>query len=212
MRNLTVVLSLLAVLTIAAPARADVSIDARIVGWPAEGLEAWILGATGTNAFQDIVIHGPVHQGNATSFGTPVPSIYGNFPFGIPQSVIDADTHFLFSQDDVLIGHGTMSETNDGSNVAGLYDYGGHVKYGLGTFGGDLAFAFKDGAVMNGVHLIQVVIPTGCSFYLTATAVDVAAPGRPMVPIEFTLGIPEPATVTLLVAGALCLVVARFRK
>jgi hypothetical protein len=213
MRNLATALAMLAVLTFASTVCAEVWTFAEKVPDPVRGLETWIFGVTGMNALQDIEVYG-VHQ---VSVKTPLSFASSVFlddliDAGVPWEVIDVDTHFLFSRDDILVAAGAMRETNDGENPYDLDTYYGNLKYGFGTFGGDLAFAFKGDAVVHGVDLMQVVVPTGCGVVARATAVDVAAPGRPMVPIEWIIGIPEPGTIASLITGAACLVVARFRR
>ena len=78
-----------------------------------------------------------------------------------------------------------------------------------------MAFAFKASALPNPstpYNLMQVVIPAGTWAELSGIAVDLGAAGLPKVACGVGMGVPEPGTIVLLIAGALCLVVARFRK
>lgn len=126
------------------------------------------------------------------------------------------DTHLLD-----LSSYGTgiqeagngWTETNDGSNPAGI---------GAGCGMGDISIksdastvAIKNPPVgLNMIEFAQVVIPmdglaTVSGLY--TNPVDAQAQVA-MVPFSFTVAVPEPSTIVMLVLGALCLVGARLRR
>jgi hypothetical protein len=214
MRNMKMALVVLAVLAVASTSFAGPMMTATKIGTPAAGLEAWLISSTGTNALQDIMVDGAVHQSSVKSgFSYPATVYLENFGEGTPEDVIATDTHFLFGAVDVLIGSGAGSETNAGGNPYTLPTYDGAVKYGMGTFSGGMAFAIKPELnPLAGFDIMQVVIAAGSMVPITAMAADPSVTGSPIGQVGCVAGVPEPGTIALLIAGALCLVVARFRK
>lgn len=217
MRNMKMALVVLAVLAVASTSFAGPMLNATKVGDVGGGnLEAWLVSSTGTNALQDItIVDGIVYNASVKSGFSFPPTVYLEDleAGGAPPDVVAVDTHFLFSRNDVLIGSGAGAETNDGSNSYTLDTYGGIVKYGKGTFTGAMAFAVKpDLDPLAGFDIMQVVIPKGAAYFVTAMAADPSLEGAPIGKVQTLVGVPEPGTIALLIAGALCLVVARFRK
>lgn len=116
------------------------------------------------------------------------------------------DTHFLFAMPGVLIPGSVFSETNDKSNPAGIPVASGYTA-GLGTFSSVGGFAFASPLPYN-APFMQVVVPTSTrgpiavSFVTPINGVDT----------RVWLWTPEPGTVAMLIAGAVCLVVVRLQK
>jgi hypothetical protein len=116
------------------------------------------------------------------------------------------DTHFLFAMPGVLVPGSVFSETNDKSNPAGIPAVSGYTA-GLGTFSNVGGFAFAS-PLLDGTAFMQVVVPRttwgplAVSFITPINGVDT----------RVWLWTPEPGTVAMLIAGAGCLGVLRFRK
>jgi hypothetical protein len=116
------------------------------------------------------------------------------------------DTHFLFAMPGVIVPGSVFSETNDKSNPAGIPVASGYTA-GLGTFSSVGGFAFAS-PLLDRTAFMQVVVPTttwgplAVSFITPINGVDT----------RVWLWTPEPGTVAMLIAGAVCLGVLRFRK
>jgi hypothetical protein len=116
------------------------------------------------------------------------------------------DTHFLFAMPGVLVPGSTFTETNDKSNPAGIATVSGYYA-GLGTFNTTGGFAFGE-PLADGTPFMQIVLPASVSaFWLRMTV--------PINGVDTVVDIwpePEPGTIAMLIGGALCLVVVRFRR
>jgi len=208
------ILALVAVLAMSGMSFAEFTIDATQTGTIGDTLEVWLVTAGGAKTFKDVKIDIPVHQVNMFG-GYPSKAVSTCFLESMPptEGYEGADTHFMFSESALSLqtpgSNFTNNETNDKSNPAGLVDTeGAGFKFGLGGFDGT-ADGFALGAPLAaGSPFMQVVIPKGAIGFLTGLAV---ADGVE-VPILQQVGVPEPSTVLLLVAGFACLLVARFRK
>jgi hypothetical protein len=182
-------------------------------GFSSPTLSSYTIRMYGALAFENVSVKttpngstlATVHQANMI-FGEVMittPYVYDFFGIAAPERY---DTHFLFASGDILSPFGAVQETNSGLNEAGLRP-SPPFTYGLGTFDSNLAFAFKTTAVVNGLDFMQVVAPKSTAVWVTGRAVDYAT--KEIVP--FAIG-PEPGSVAMLVAGAMCLVVVWWRK
>lgn len=215
MRKVTLALAVLAVVAMASTSFAGtmmysygdvVFTVSETPGFAYEGLDSYLVQTTGTNAFVTPVIEGTVHQANM-KYAAVTPSGFPGDLMGMPEPLA-VDTHFGFLQGDaIVVPGGSIVETNDGEAISAYPPF----TYGFGTFATvNYNFTFAGAGVLDGLDFMQVVIPKGTTVYLTGSCVDVAN----TVSYDFSVpvGIPEPGTVIMLIAGALCLAVARFRK
>lgn len=224
MKNVTMILAMVAVLAMAGTTFADFEIG----GWdvPFEtlaggaggiDLDVYILTfdtttGSGPATIQDISISG-VHQlceVDRDGFGAPPTMFTDDF---YDAAELDDygkyDTHFLFASDEV-VGVTTNVESNDGSNPAMLPEYQYIEPYGMGDF--SMLGANSWGASNprpSGYEFMRVVLPAGGQQLLTYSAdVDGAMVyGRTQM-----VGVPEPSTILMLIVGGLSLLAVRFRK
>ena len=214
MKSLKIILALVLVLGMTGTSFATFTIgltetfDANL----AAGLRSFTIHTTGAVAFQDLALSG-VHQLNM-DFGTITPSIYPADLFGNPISLAN-DTHLLFPSTDILIGAGAFTETNINNNPASINMalIAPLNEAGIGTFGGGTAFAFKAEAAtaaLAGLDLMQIVIQTGSTVFLTGIAIDNAT--ETPIALNLQIPVPEPSTILMLLAGSLCLLAVRSRK
>jgi len=215
------ILALVAVLAIAGTSFADLAVNVSDGVDLGNGLTSYLVTTTGASGFKGLTIDGGVNQVwtqlGATETQTPTDVIATSNPNGAPARA--ADTFFIFKTGSTalspIVAAGAISETNTlaGSPVALEPDFGGFLQYkaGLGSIGDPIAeFGFGQDVynVANELQLLQVVIPTGTQVFLTGTGGNAGLSWAINTPI----GVPEPSTVLLLVAGFACLLVARFRK
>ena len=168
----------------------------------------------GITGISDITITGDVCQ--VFYFGTmpsPEPSSYAFFD---PNQVFD--THLLnlgiYGDYFIKVGSG-WTETQDGSDPAGLGI--------IGTGIGDLVLVSDATTIaivgapddLDAIEFAQVVVPVGgratvSGLYTNPIAADA---GIPMVPFSFTVPVPEPSAVVLLICSCVIgLVGFRFRR
>lgn len=216
MKNMKTVLVLAAVMAMAGTAFADWSITVVRNADPADGLESYTLHTAGLNAFEALTIEG-VHQTNSVFLGTATATNFqGDIPAGLPLMEV-ADSHLLFTANDIVAAGFVANETNDSSDPASIGPIGGGWEYGMGSFltTGGFAMAGNVAEVMAGLDLMQVVIPAGETVYLFGKITspdmgmhDLATQGG----IEIGGAVPEPGAILLLLAGSLCLLGVRMHK
>ncbi len=214
MKNLKMVLALVAVLAMAGTTFADLSITVTQLADPAAGLEAYLVSTTGASGFKDLTIDGGVHQTWWDSYGTTMPTPYDNIPAGMPNATLGkaADTHFIFNGLDPIVAAGSIGEANSkaGSPIAG--DLGMPLMPGLGSIGltgTEFGFGQDVYDVATSLELMQVVIPAGTVVMLTGTGGDAGVSWGIQQPIG---EVPEPSTILMLLAGSFCLLAVRNRK
>jgi len=211
MRNLKMVLAMVAILAMASTSFAGVTIAVLENASPAEGLSSYNVLVGGAQAFADVNIAGGVVQSNMfqmdwdTMEEEVVPTVW---LAGMPTAFKAIDTHYLFAMPGIVVPGAVFTETNDKSNQGGIAPAYGYYA-GLGTFGCEPGSGFALAAPLaDNSPFLQVVIPTGSSVVLSFMApVD-------GVDTQFSqvIGVPEPGTIMLVIAGALCLLVARYRR
>jgi hypothetical protein len=208
MRNLKIALALVVVLAMAGTTFAGITMTVVQQADPAPGLQSWLVKIYGApQAFKDVNILGNmVHQANKYGDGLDMPTCFiDEVPSGGSERT--CDTHFMFEMTGVMLGD--YWETNDTSNPAGLTPDDSKYQFGMGDFVFDTGtgFSVRD-PLAEGADFMQVVLEEGTvvllSFWTPVNEVDTL--------FEQPVGIPEPGTVVMLIAGALCLVVIRFRK
>jgi len=224
MRKVTMALALLAVVAMAGTSFAGTVFnygDMEVIvekneAFTYANLDSYMVKIGGAAAFGNISIAGIVSQSTKfellwdeeleIEYEAPVATPWN---ISMPTAHKAVDTHFMFGAADVAAIPGTtFSETNDKSNPAGVSVVASYYA-GLGTFSSNAGAGIAFGAPLAaGTDFMQVVVPTGSTVYLNMltpiNGVD--------TPVAIPVGIPEPGTVMLLIAGALCLAVARFRK
>ena len=166
----------------------------------------------GITSISDVTITGDVCQ--VFYGGTAATTGIRNFGYD-PNQVFD--THFLdlgiYGDCFIVVGSG-WTETQDGSDPAGL---------GIrGTGIGDLVLVSDATTIaivgapddLDAIEFAQVVVPVGgratvSGLYTNPIAADA---GIPMVPFSFTVPVPEPSTVVLLICSIMGLAGFRFRR
>ncbi|MCX7424623.1 MAG: PEP-CTERM sorting domain-containing protein [Planctomycetia bacterium] len=210
MRNMKMALVVLAVLAMASTAFAGLVITVDAPTIPLAGYESYLVRASGADTFVNINIDGTVVQSNKFDelfdppYGfAPIPTVW--LP-GMPTLHKAMDTHMMMAKPSLTLGV-TGNETNDGyEDATPIIPSASSYWCGLGTFRSDAGSAFTFSAQLGANSpFMQVVIPAGTMVVLSGTTEGGGV-------IRQTLGVPEPGTIALLIAGALCLVVARFRK
>jgi hypothetical protein len=181
-------------------------------GFDVEGFESYTVLLGGKTTFGDINIEGTVVQSNRFdedwNYDPPVwMPIATAWDVGMPAAHKAMDTHLLFPKPVVVLRE-TGIETNDAwgrEEADRLVPTESRYMCGLGTFTSEHLAAFALPAILPpDSPFMQVVIPAGTQVHLTGkTAGGV---------IDQYIGVPEPGTLVLLVAGSLCLLVARSRK
>jgi len=184
----------------------------------------------GTKSFEglqvlmpDMTTLAPVHQVWEPT-ATPTPYQGMILATGVPQSPAAYDTHFLFGPSDITVATPSDSplETNTQANENDLpqdmtWYYFEGVGYlyqvdfpGMGTFNSvgatqSLAFTFAGALDPDGYDLIHIVRECGQpmvdDMFFVGLHSQGAGPQEFAIPIRST---PEPATIALLLAGALC--------
>lgn len=216
MRNMKMALVVLAVLAMAGTSFAGLEVSVVQQADPSPGYWSYLVSAGGVDTFVNINIDGTVVQANKfeeTFLDPPapawaaIPTVWG--PPAMPVSMKAMDTHFMFAKPSLVLGN-TGNETNNAYDnpdaPTSIIPVASSFYAGLGTFKSDAGSAFTfNGAPAVGTPFMQIVIPAQTGVMLTGTT---NGGGR----IEQWVGVPEPGTIALLIAGALCLVVARFRK
>ncbi|HLA85477.1 MAG TPA: PEP-CTERM sorting domain-containing protein [Thermoguttaceae bacterium] len=182
------------------------------------GKTAYTVTFYGTQAWRGLYVDGQVHQvfGGMAPAQTPY---QGDLPGAVPPTINPSpyDTHFMFAASTMSVGQQTdgLIETCSTLNENGLTQdythYAGMLKVahpGLGTFNTvgptkDLAFAFTGEIPVAGYGLLYVVLEDNDLVYLRGQAANAAATIQ--VPVNVPIGVPEPGTIAMLIAGALCL-------
>ncbi|MBN2021988.1 MAG: PEP-CTERM sorting domain-containing protein [Pirellulales bacterium] len=217
MKKTTMVLALMAVVAMTSACFAEVTIELVKLPNPAPGLVAWNVHFNGTNAFENLIIAGEVHQANiARSGGRLFPTVWLS-DFDLPNEAADAavDTHFLYTEEGVAKDGADVVETNSWTNPASL-PLGPDYEYGNGMFDATgMRFAVKGDLNPEGYDVIQVVLAMNDQGGITPVVLSGLYweyggddPGYR----SFSVTIPEPGTIALLIAGALGLLVARLRR
>ena len=216
MKNVTTVLALMAVLAMAGTTLADVGLSGNLPGDGTDlgnGLTSYTLTVNEETAvFGFVSITDGVHQSNLISpvwdpdVGAMVDQVTPTvFLPSMPPTLVAVDTHFLFP-DTAGLGVGiTETEGNDKSDPAGVADYGYFC--GIGEFEMVGGFTFAS-ALAPGADFMQIVLPTGGLVMLDFTMPVEGA----NVDFSIPVGVPEPSTILMLIAGGLCLLAIRFRK
>jgi len=200
----------MATVTMAAP---TVSVDQGTdIGY---GLTKYIVSGGGSNAFSDAYFEaiagcdpaGPVYQmcyaGNPVAAG--LDSKYNEEVTACNATDLAFDTHWMFKTTDPgFLALNVTTESNAGGNPQSVPVTPGLTNPGWGNLGGPVGagFSVSPGVLLpEGTELMQVVIKTGSTVklhYMTNFGTD-------SVPMEQIIGVPEPGTIIMLVAGALCL-------
>ncbi|HLA83977.1 MAG TPA: hypothetical protein VJL29_04210, partial [Thermoguttaceae bacterium] len=123
-----------------------------------------------------------------------------------------ADTHILLSEDmsDLLIfGNSPPVEGNDGANPFGLNTNNGLTRIGLGQITGSTDYSISVNNYPDSeIDIMQVVIPANTAVYFSGEVIGYLG-GSETLSANFSnvqVGVPEPGTLLLLAAGALCVV------
>jgi hypothetical protein len=212
MRYITISLALLAVaaMTNVAMAAITVSLLPNPLGPdlsdPADMLVGYTVHITGSNAFQDLRVIGAVHQMNM-NYGSLTPTGWDTDLAADPAAK-PFDTHLITPAAGINAIETVVTETNDNSNPGGFaaYAYAPFNCYGMGTFDASgVAYAVKGPMDPAGYDVIYIVLRKGDWVSLTGKCVDVAQGTL----VDFVF--PEPGTLIMLVAGALCLLGIRRR-
>ena len=202
-------LAMVAVLAMASVSMAAVTVDVVdngiLTSAGPDVLHSYTVILSGTKALggntpeTTLTIDGAVYQVNAQNFGQDYPSIWSNeidTASGMVPELVTYDTHFLIPSTGLTMV-GDIAETCDDGNSTGIPGSG---QSGFGTLTGT-AFGFTQATVFDGTPLLQVVIEEGSTVTLKGMADDAGTP----VSIETVIGVPEPGTIIMLVAGVLCL-------
>ena len=167
----------------------------------------------GITAIGDITITGDVCQ--VFCCGTiPTPEL-SDITYCDQNQVFDTHLFYLGTYGDGVtrVGSG-WTETQDGSDPAGL----GIIGTGIGDLvlvSDATMIAINNApADLDAIEFAQVVVPAGgraniSGLYTSVLAVEA---GLPMVPFAFTVSVPEPSAVVLLICSVMGLVGFRFRR
>lgn len=202
MRTFASILALVAVFAFVGASFADLTVTVERQADPAPGLECYWLVASGAQQYESFTdwVFENVHQVNNVYGPYVEPTIY------LDQSTTTGgtaqDTHYLFPSTNVL-SIVAATETNTAAGVPA---------YGLGNFNGGTISPPPLVDSGSGVAFLQVVIPAGEKRMYEAR---LRADGQDAMTFSGEIGgepVPEPGTIAMLFAGALCFVVARFRR
>ena len=138
---------------------------------------------------------------NPISWASDLPAGYETEEFAL------SDTRFLIERPGTIFGN--LADTDDDTNPGDVEDYGGGASgahLGWGQFTGENTFGYTAATAISGpVAFMQVVVPEGSSpIYLRGSAADLDTGGT-FVFDEKIGEVPEPGTIVMLLAGALCL-------
>ena len=227
MKNLKMVLALVAVLAMAGTTFADFSISVAPEVDLGNGLTSYMVRAGGVLGFK-LTIDGAVHQMNYIEAPSPGNGwtetvVSSTFAGDISGPGVAYDTHYMLNSDDVLPTPSTDfsdDETNLGGNPYNCDDgYGGYYTFGMGTFTSDTSvegFALSE-QLAPGTEFMQIVIPTCTVVYIDGVmsegpGVHYAIQGSLSLEGITITPFPEPSTVLMLITGGLCLWAVRFRR
>ena len=211
MKNLTVALALVAVLAMVGTTFAGLEISVSEGVDLGNGLTEYVVSTKGVNSYSGVVLDG-VHQAFSDPYNsgspTQTPYIDSFNPFQPNAEALKAaDTYLMFTAGDISQPSESLSETLGTGSPLGAPTGGA---YGVGTFGSvGCDFAFLGGDESTFRELLHVVIPTGATALMTGNAADGQGVGYA---INEVIGVPEPSTILMLVAGGLCLLAVRRRK
>ena len=189
------------------------------------GLDTYIVGLTvddpgGITSVSDMNIESGVHQLTLfdtvkTPYSDPIiPVIIGNAAL--------LDTCFLL---DTLGSYGNgcnemgggYTESHDGSDPYNITAYNSAItSAGIGNF--EVAIYKTTAAIknppedLNSVEFMQIVVPHGGTATLTGLYTNTWYAERALPMIPFTITVPEPSTMALLLLSCLCLAGIRLRK
>ncbi len=211
MKSLKMILALVLVLAMTGTTFAAFAITGTTTGVDlGNGLTKYTVSIEGSSKFEDLVITGDVHQINM-DYGTFVPTIY---PIDLASNAgaVPLDTHLLFEAAEVITGSGAHAETNTNNNPASLVamSLAPYNFYGMGTFTSTASFAFTDLSIMTAPKaFIQIVLLNDAQVQFAGTYLDEA---EVFQAFDVPVGVPEPSTILMLLAGSLCLLAVRSRK
>ena len=186
------------------------------------GLIQYKIYAFGTDGDKPSVIDGICVQGGQGVHNVAIPS--GGIPavifdtdwndFMMDPALKEFDSHFITPAGGYKMLGPTPTETNDGTNPAGLPETNTYClpySIGLGTLTSSVDTALGFQADPSGqTYVLQFVTPRANYKNIFITGF-VRGPGIDQ-PIAMPLFIPEPGTIAMLVFGGLCLVGIRLRK
>lgn len=221
MKKITLGLALFAL--ISSIAFADYVPTIRLVENGCPNLDTYIVGLTvddlgGISSVSDINIEDGVHQ--ITLFETLTTPYDNQIVNVLLGDVALLDTCFLTDTlgsygNGVNEAGGGYTESHDGSDPCNLVANSPFItSAGIGNF--EVAAYKTTAAIRNpieglkSVEFMRVVVPHGQKATLTGyyTNIELASAALPMVP--FTITIPEPSTLALLLLGGLCLIASRW--
>ena len=217
MKNLMMVLALAAVVAIAGTTFADVNINVSgpVASTLIPGYDIFTLSVVNDEPYLGfITIDGLVVQANtfATEYPPPdyvatevvVPTVWNNPG---PPNPVHIDTRLLVTTAGGTY-LGTPVETNDKSQTEATPLAQGFT-VGLGTFdmGGGIGYSTP---IAAGTPIMQVVLPAGTTVPVIVSGMIAGSPSD--IAWSVPVGVPEPSTILMLLAGSLCLLGVRNRK
>jgi hypothetical protein len=230
MKYFTMSLALLLVVVIASTSMAAFTYSVVRQADPAAGLDSWMIKMGGVNAFTMTLTPcvtlplSKVHQANRViDPEDPTTLVNTLFVDKVPTTKLSAalDTHFMFASTAVAtIGLTEYLEQNDMTDPSNSDTIKTDAYfYGLGDWGFPTSASVVTGSLLaDGSNVLQVIIPKGMCLVLGGSVGGggVTYPlnqltGDPLYIHDgsITLGleycIPEPGTIVMLIAGALCL-------
>ena len=167
----------------------------------------------GISSISDLTVKGPCAQ---LFFGDVVPTPDMTYASFLGENAI-LDTHILnttlasYGDGITVVGAG-WTETCDDSDPAGV---GAGGVGSLVLVNGPTTIAINSApADLDAIEFAQVVVPVGGRVTISGlyTSAIAANAGLPMVPFSFTVPVPEPSTVVLLICSVMGLVGFRRRK
>ncbi len=236
MKSLKMILALVLVLamtgtTFAAFTLGPYTIDGHEAGDGTDignGLTSYTITVAGASVFKQITIGSGVHQVWTSGFGGPAqPTLYSDTItlLGWPDNAgaTAADSFFIFKNAGTPItptlAAGSIAESNTlgGSPIAdgglGGFPTMADYKQGMGTIGdpvGEFGFGILDfDPSTDTLTLMQVVLLEGTSVVMTGI---LGVEGSSDSIGSLVVGVPEPSTILMLLAGSLCLLAVRSRK
>jgi len=220
MRNMKMALAVLALLAMAGTSFAGLEISVALSATQPSNpaYQSWLVKVGGVRSWDSLNIAGTVVQSNkfdqnfeldpAPYFA--IPTVWGVGGPSMPTAHKAIDTHMMIATPGIQLGK-TGIETNIAYGVDGLTEppvsvipSASSYYANLGTFTSEPQAANSLAAAMaSGTSFMQVVIPAQSMVWLNMNT-DVGV-------VHQAIGVPEPGTIALLIAGALCLLAVRRR-
>ena len=205
------ILAMVAVLAMAGTTLAEpiVTVSGPVPGVLVPGYNIYTLSVVNAEGYLGFISTDGVVQAN--QFAQWVPPEYSEdwitiptvFELLGPPLPAEIDTHLLFFKTDgIYVGDGE-TETNDESLSARNEVFGYSIGIGSFTMGGGIGFA---PVLAPGTDFMQVVLVPGTSATITGYVAGVPSD------VLWSVDVPEPSTIMMLIAGGLCLLAVRFRK